>query len=171
MERQRQTVLLVTMLVAAFLLLTTAVSTLNEVPSLDELPKPKFNLSLPDFDLPINPEQTSLKAPELDLGNLDPEPLLSILGKTGTEYLRLQTYDDYYSGTWDTALTDSVTYEGETLNLDIDLWTNGELFNITISPLTDTMGYIPTPSNPLSLNLSNPAQFYEDQQIFQTPDV
>jgi transglutaminase-like putative cysteine protease len=159
------------MLVAAYLLLTTAVTTLNEVPALDELPRPDYNFSLPDLDLPSNPEMTNLQAPELDLGNVDPEPLLSILGKTGTEYLRLQTYDDYFSGTWDTSLTDSITYEGETLNLDVDLWTDFNQYNITITPLTDTMGYIPTPSNPLSLNLSNPAQFFEDQQIFQVPDV
>ena len=171
MERQRRTVILVTMLIAAYFLLTTAVTTLNEVPALDELPKPDYNFSLPDLDLPSNPEMTNLQAPELDLGNIDPEPLLSILGKTGTEYLRLQTYDDYFSGTWDSALTDSITYEGETLNLNVDLWTDFNLYNITITPLTDNMGYIPTPSNPLSLNLSNPAQFFEDQQIFQVPDV
>lgn len=171
MERQRQTVLLVTMLVAAYLLLTTAVATLNEVPTLDELPRPDFDFDIPDIDIPTNPEQTSLQTPELDLGNMDPEPILSILGKTGTEYLRLQTYDDYYSGTWDTALTDSVTYEGETLDLQVDLWTDSDFYNITITPLTDNNGYIPTPSNPLNLNLSDPAQFFEDQQIFQVPDV
>ena len=171
MERQRRTALIVAMLVAAYLLITTAVATLNEVPTIDELPRPDYNFTFPDIDLPINPEQTKLETPDLDLGDMDPEPLLSILGKTGTEYLRLQTYDEYYSGTWETALTDSITYEGETLNLDVDLWTDSNLYNITITPLTDTGGYIPTPSNPLSLNLSNPAQFYEDQQIFQTPNV
>ena len=96
---------------------------------------------------------------------------MKISGQTNTPYLRLQTYDDYYSGTWDTALTDSVTYEGETLSLDVDLWTDYETYNITITPLVDTLGYLPTPQNPIYLNLSNPAQFFEDSQVFQASDT
>jgi hypothetical protein len=64
MELQRRTALLVIMLVAAYLLLTTAVATLNEVPALDELPRPDYIFSLPDLNIPTNPEMTNLQAPD-----------------------------------------------------------------------------------------------------------
>ncbi len=173
MYRQRQTILILACTLLAVLLINFSIQTLNEVPSLSELPRPDFDLSLdlPDFDIPTNPEQTRLDLPDLDIGNLDPEPLLEILGRTNTEYLRLQTYDDYFSGIWDTALTDSVAYDGESLDLDIGLWTEFELNKITITPFTDTGGYLPIPSNPLSINLSDPARFFEDSQIFQVQDL
>lgn len=173
MYRQRRTILILACTLLAVLLINFSIQTLNEVPSLSELPRPDFDLPLdfPDLDLPINPEQTSLDLPEIDLGNIDPEPLLEIIGKTNTEYLRLQTYDDYFSGIWDTALTDSVAYDGEFLDLDVDLWTDFMLNKITITPFTDTGGYLPIPSNPLNINLSDPARFFEDSQIFQVQKV
>jgi len=173
MYRQRQTVLILAGTLLAVLLINFSRQTLNEVPSLDQLPRPDFDIpfEFPDMDLPTNPEQTRLNIPDIEIGDVDPEPLLEILGRVNTEYLRLQTYADYFSGTWETALTDSITYNGTTLDLNIDLWTDSEFYNITITPLTDTGGYIPTPPNPLYLNLSDPAQFFEDSQIFQVPDV
>lgn len=173
MYRQRRTILILASTLLAVLLINFGIQTLNEVPSLSELPRPDFDLpiDLPDFDIPTNPEQTSLIMPEIDIGNPDPEPLLEILGKVNTQYLRLQTYDDYYSGTWDTALTDSVAYDGEVLDIDVGLWTDFELNKITINPFTDTGGYLPTPPNPLRLNLSDPAMFFEDSQIFQVKTV
>ncbi len=171
MYRQPKTIAILACTILAVLLISFSIQSLSQVPPLDEFERPDLPFEFPDIDLPINPEQTSLKIPELDIGNIDPEPLLSILGQTNTEYLRLQTYDDYYGGTWDTSLAQSVTYEGETLSLNVDLWTDFEQYNITITPLADTMGYLPTPQNPIHLNLSNPAQFFEDQQIFQVPDV
>jgi len=171
MYRQPKTLALIACTILSVILIAYSIQSLDQVPSLGDFERPDIPFELPDIDLPINPEQTSLEIPDLDIGDMDPEPLLRILGETHTEYLRLQTYDDYYSGTWDTSLTQSVTYEGETLNLTVDLWTDYEQYNITITPLVDTMGYLPTPQNPIHLNLSNPAQFFEDQQIFQVPDV
>ncbi|MBT6603853.1 hypothetical protein HN807_02395 [Candidatus Bathyarchaeota archaeon] len=173
MNRQRQTILILACTLLGVFLINYSIQTLDEVPSLSELPRPDFNLSLdlPDFDIPTNPDQTSLDLPDIDLGNLDPEPLLEILGKTNTEYLRLQTYDDYFNGIWDTALTNSVSYDGESLDFDIDLWTEFDQNTITIKPFTDTGGYLPTPQNPLLINLSDPARFFEDSQIFQVQNV
>ncbi|TRO52502.1 transglutaminase domain-containing protein, partial [Candidatus Bathyarchaeota archaeon] len=171
MYRQQKTIALLACTILAILLISFSIYSLNQVPSLDNLERPDIPFDLPKIDIPINPEQTSLQIPDLDIGDQDPEPLLRIDGQPNTQYLRLQTYDDYYSGTWDTALSQSVTYEGETLSLDVDLWTDYQTYNITITPLVDTMGYLPTPQNPIYLNLSSPTQFFTDQQIFQVPDV
>ena len=173
MYRQRQTILILACTLLAIFLINLGIQTLDEVPSLSELPRPDFNLSIdfPDFDIPQTPEQTSLDLPDIDLGDLDPEPLLEILGKTNIEYLRFQTYDDYFNGNWETALTQSVTYNGETLDHYVDLWTDLEINTITIHPYTDTGGYLPTPPNPLHLNLTNPSRFFEDSQIIQVSTV
>lgn len=171
MYRQSKNLFLLACTILAIILIGFSVQSFEQVPPLSDLEAPDLPFELPDVDLPINPEQTSLDLPEVDIGDVTPDPSLLIEGVPHTQYLRLQTYDDYYSGTWDTALTQSVTYEGETLSLDVDLWTDYENYNITITPLVDNLGYIPTPQNPVYLNLSNPAEFFEDSQIFQVPDV
>jgi len=155
----------------AVILINYGIQTLNEVPSLSELPRPDFDLSIDLPDIPINVEQTRLELPDLDFGDLAPTPLLEITGTVNTEYLRLQTYDDYMNGLWNTALTDSVAYNGEALGQNIDLWTDRESHGITITPLTDTGGYIPTPQNPFLLNLSDQVRFFPDSQIFQITGV
>lgn len=155
----------------AVILINYGIQTLNDVPSLSELPRPDFNLSIDLPDIPINVEQPRLELPDINLGNLAPTPLLEITGTVNTEYLRLQTYDDYMNGLWNTALTDSVAYNGETLGQNIDLWTDRESHGIIITLLTDTGGYIPTPQNPFLLNLSDHVKFFPDSQIFQVSGV
>ncbi|MCK5671524.1 hypothetical protein KAI10_09075, partial [Candidatus Bathyarchaeota archaeon] len=171
MYRPRRTILILACTLLAVILINYGIQTLNEVPSLSELPRPDFNISIDLPDIPINVEQTRLELPDIDLGDLAPTPLLEISGRVNTEYLRLQTYDDYMNGLWDTALTDSVAYNGETLEQNIDLWTDRESHGITITPLTDTGGYLPTPQNPLLLNLSDRVRFFPDSQIFQVTGV
>ncbi|MCW4013210.1 MAG: hypothetical protein NWF07_09510, partial [Candidatus Bathyarchaeota archaeon] len=174
MYRQSKNLFFLACTILAIILIGYSIQSFEQVPSLSDIEAPDLPFDMPDIDLPdlpINPEQTSLDLPEVDIGDVTPDPALLIEGVPHTKYLRLQTYDDYYTGTWDTALTESVTYEGETLSLDVDLWTDYDLYNITITPLVDNLGYIPTPENPVYLNISNPAQFFEDSQIFQVPDV
>ncbi len=171
MYRQSKNLFLLACTILSIILIGYSIQSFEQVPSLSDFEAPDLPFELPDFDLPINPEQTSLDLPDLDIGDTNPDPVLRISGQPNTKYLRLQTYDDYYSGTWETALTDSVTYDGETLDLTVDLWTDYETYNITITPLIDTLGYLPTPQNPIYLNVSNPAQFFEDSQVFQVPDV
>ena len=171
MYRQSKNLFLLACTILAIILIGFSIQSFEQVPPLSDIEAPDLPFELPDIDMPINPEQTSLDLPEVDIGDANPDPSLLIEGVPHTKYLRLQTYDDYYSGTWDTALTQSVSYEGETLSLDVDLWTDYENYNITITPLVDNLGYIPTPQNPVYLNLSDPAAFFEDSQIFQVPDV
>lgn len=168
MYRQQRTIALLACTILGVLLLSYSIYSLNQVPPLNKFERPDIPFDFPDMDIPINPEQTRLEIPETDIGNTSSNPLLKIDGQPNTQYLRLQTYDDYYSGTWDNSLTQSMTYNGESLDLDVNLWTDYSQYNITITPLADTTGYIPTPQNPVHLNLSDPTQFFEDAQIFQT---
>ncbi|MBD3171105.1 hypothetical protein GF326_01405, partial [Candidatus Bathyarchaeota archaeon] len=168
MYRQQRTIALLACTILGVLLLSYSIYSLNQVPPLNEFERPNIPFDFPEMDIPMNPEQTRLEIPEIDIGNTSSDPVLKIYGQPNTQYLRLQTYDDYYSGTWDNSLTQSVTYNGESLDLDVNLWTDYSQHNITITPFTDTIGYIPTPQNPVHLNLSDPTQFFEDAQIFQT---
>ncbi len=167
----RGTVLALGGLVLAFLLISLSIQSLVEVPPLGEFKRPALPFQPPTIELPINVEETRLDIPELDLGCQDPEPVLRIKGAPGTPYLRLQAYDQYYSGEWDSTLRDSVEYHGETLDLGVELWSDYQIFNITLQPLTDTGEYLPTPPNPLHLNLTDPLRFLTEQQVFQVEGV
>ncbi|MCW4049054.1 MAG: transglutaminase-like domain-containing protein [Candidatus Bathyarchaeota archaeon] len=165
MDRLQKALVVFACIIASVLLLSLSFDLLGEVPSLSDLNVPNMP-KLPEHpELPStpNPEVTSLDSLS---GTGKTEPSLRVYGPTDTRYLRLLPYSKYLSGTWEAADGFSVSYEGDWLDLPVNLFSSMDEVSFAIELLADIGEYLPTAPNTVNLNLTASLEYNEETQTF-----
>jgi len=165
LQRLYKTVIVLMCIILSVLLFSLSIDSLGEVPTLQEIQKPRLPGSKPETSPTPNPESTKLEKPSVDM--VEADPLFRVRGSTGTRYLRLMAYDEYLSGLWDSSPSDPVAYTGGLIHSERDIPASFVRVSFTVEPLMDLGTYIPTAPNTVALNLTELVTYYGDEMVFR----
>jgi hypothetical protein len=172
MSKQLRVMLPYLVLTLSFLLLSSAIALVGDVPTLRGIPRPPFMNQTKGTNQGNNGDGPL----GWDIGNeLDPEkivemdascgidlPLFNITGITGTPYIRVKT-GEIYNGKWYTTDTNKAQYNNEVLPVKY----SGDPKTIFIDPIAPITNYLPVAAEPIQIQTGQELVYYPDSLLFQ----